>query len=168
MRYRPELGNLGDVPCSEIHVSNTSDSLFQDLVGKLSTGMEIMPFHTEDDPFDDLATTQELLNITSSAIGDPFSSPQPEAVAEYLVSPSEELPKERTIPEFSSPSIENIIKQEDIWSMGYDLSACMSSSSPVLWGNDACYHVSDMGPLGSLATRSSGIEKWLSDGSPLG
>lgn len=48
--------------------------------------------------------------------------------------------------------------------MGYDFSVCMFSFSFVLWGNDVCYYVFDMGFLGFFVIRSFGIEKWLSDG----
>lgn len=94
---------------------------------------------------------------------------------EYFVAFPEEIMKEKNFSALS-PGIESIIKQEDIWSMGFDASTCMPSSSCELWGNPVNYEVpelrvtgglSDIWDIGSLQmAEGSGIEKWTTDESP--
>jgi len=178
---------------SEIPEVGAADYLVQDVGPELSSAMENMPFQMDDIPFDELAAAQELMempepiraSVSSSGVGDSFSrgkqvaACQCEAMPEYFVSFPEELSKGRDFPEFSSSGIENIIKQEEVWSMGFDIGTRgMSSSSPSLWGNVANYEIPDVGPsgpnelsdildLGPLAAGGiSGAEKWPGGDSP--
>lgn len=170
VRYRPDS--------SDIPAPSTRDYLLEDVVGTFSMGIENISFQIEDVPLDELAAAQELMDIPDAVgpgFGDSFSRGK-ESVAEYFVSYPEELVKERTFPGFPSPGIENIMKQEEVWSMGFDLNAGMSCSSSGLWGNVGSYDVGTSGPgefsdivdLGSLVAGSSGFEKWPSDESPIG
>nr|WLR90802.1 HSFA3 [Selenicereus monacanthus] len=154
LRYqsKPEIPELG-----------APDYLFQDVAPEVSSGVENMPFQMDDIPLDELAAAQELMempepiraSVSSSGVGDPFSrgkrvaTSQSETLPEYFVSFPEELAKERDFPEFSSWGIENIIKQEEVWSMGFDIGTTgMSSSSSSLWGRVANYEIPDVGPSG--------------------
>lgn len=95
---------------------------------------------------------------------------------EYFVYFPEDLKKEKSIPEFSSPGIESIVKQEDIWSMGFNTAAGLSSSSNELLGNLATPDVpelrmsdglSDLWDISSLqAAGGSGIDFWPADELP--
>ncbi|CBI30247.3 unnamed protein product, partial [Vitis vinifera] len=100
-------------------------------------------------------------------------SSQPEGSTNYNLSFIDDSTKEKAFPEFLSPGIDGIIKQADIWSMGFDDSADMTSSCGELWGNVTNYDVPDLGltggisdiwDLGSLqAAEGLGIDKWPSD-----
>ncbi|XP_059463613.1 heat stress transcription factor A-3 isoform X2 [Corylus avellana] len=84
----------------------------------------------------------------------------------------EEISKEKAFSELS-PGIENIIKQEDIWSMGFDASTTMPSSSSELWGIPINYEVPELGVTGGLSdiwdlsslqvAEGSGIDQWTTD-----
>ncbi|KAI6706475.1 hypothetical protein NL676_009437 [Syzygium grande] len=66
-----------------------------------------------------------------------------------------------------------MIKQEEVWGMGFDVSAGMSSSSGVVWGNLAQYDALEVGVTGGLsdtwdlgsmqASGRSDIDKWPAD-----
>lgn len=188
VRYRPELE---DFPASEIPISSGQDYLLQDVVGNLSSGTPSVAFQNENVQLDEFAAAQEFMEIagpvgadlTSSGIGDPFlrgkqvTTSQSEATSDYFISFPEELVRHKTFPEFSTPGIGNIIKQEEVWSMGFDLSTDVSGSSPALWDSIASYGVPDVGTscpgefsdvmdLGSLQAGGTGVENWLDDDSP--
>ncbi|XP_050115550.1 heat stress transcription factor A-3-like isoform X4 [Malus sylvestris] len=153
-------------------------------LGKLGLGSVSTPFKFADPALDELAATQGFLKTpeqegegaSSMATEDPFFkgksvlSPQQEANPERYVSFQEDLANERTFPELFSPGMESMIKQEDIWSMGFAVSAGMSSSSHELWGNPVNYDVPEMGVTGGLLdvwdigplqeAGGSGIDKW--------
>ncbi|XP_017191546.1 heat stress transcription factor A-3 isoform X3 [Malus domestica] len=153
-------------------------------LGKLGLGSVSTPFQFADPALDELAATQGFLKTpeqegegaSSMATEDPFFkgksvlSPQQEANPERYVSFQEDLANERTFPELFSPGMEIMIKQEDIWSMGFGVSAGMSSSSHELWGNPVNYDVPEMGVTGGLLdvwdigplqeAGGSGIDKW--------
>ncbi|XP_074269129.1 heat stress transcription factor A-3-like [Silene latifolia] len=148
VRFKPEFPDFGDFS------SEFPDYFLQDVVEDASTGMENAPFGVEDVPLDELEIP----------VGKQEIHPLPEADPEYLVAFPEE---------FSSPGIENIIKQEEVWSMGLDLGTNIPCSSPSLWGNIASYDApppevgpshsvgfSDVLDLGFLPAVSSGIGKW--------
>ncbi|CAN6577495.1 unnamed protein product [Malus baccata var. baccata] len=160
------------------------DYLSQVMTGKLGLGSVSTPFQFADPALDELAATQGFLKTpeqegegaSSMATEDPFFkgksvlSPQQEANPEHYVSFQEDLANERTFPELFSPGMESMIKQEDIWSIGFGVSAGMSSSSHELWGNPVSYDVPEMGVTGGLLdvwdigplqeAGRSGIDKW--------
>ncbi|KAM3341316.1 heat stress transcription factor A-3 [Capsicum galapagoense] len=102
-------------------------------------------------------------------------SPQLEVMPEYFSFP-EELEEERNVSGFS-PGIESMMKEEEVWSMGFEASAGMSSTGTELWGGLGNYvpdfgvssglsDLWDLDPL--LAAGGSGVDKWPDDESPFG
>ncbi|XP_068309030.1 heat stress transcription factor A-3-like [Pyrus communis] len=132
--------------------------------GKLCLDAESTAFQFVDAALDELAITQGFLETpeqegkgaSSMVTEDPFFkgksvlSPQQEANPEHYVSFEEGLLKDRTFPELFSPGMESMIKQEDIWSMDFDVSAGMSTSMNELWGNPVNYDVPEVGVTGGL------------------
>ncbi|KAH9608247.1 hypothetical protein KSS87_021719 [Heliosperma pusillum] len=147
VRFKPDFPDFGDFS------SEFPDYFLQDVAENASTCMESVPFGVEDVPLDELEIP----------VGKQEIHPRPEADPEYLVAFPEEL---------SPPGIENMVKQEDVWSMGSDLGINIPCSSPGLWGSIASYDAPpEMGPchsvgfsdaldLGFLPAVSSGIGKW--------
>jgi len=149
------------------------------MIEPIGLGAENIPL-----PSDELAVVQGFTNTPeqvgegSSRLGSEdlkgknFMSPQEEVNPKYLVSFPEEIAKEKAFSELS-PGIESIIKQEDTWSMGFDPSTAMPSSSSELWGSLINYEVpelevtsglSDIWDLGSLqVAEGSGIDKWTTE-----
>lgn len=149
------------------------------MIEPIGLGAENIPL-----PSDELVVVQGFTNTPeqvgegSSRLGSEdlkgknFMSPQEEVNPKYLVSFPEEIAKEKAFSELSL-GIESIIKQEDIWSMGFDPSTAMPSSSSELWGSLINYEVpelevtsglSDIGDLGSLqVAEGSGIDKWTTE-----
>ncbi|TQE04312.1 hypothetical protein C1H46_010097 [Malus baccata] len=161
------------------------DYLSQVMTGKLGLGSVSTPFQFADPALDELAATQGFLKTpeqegegaSSMATEDPFFkgksvlSPQQEANPERYVSFQEDLAaNEGTFPELFSPGMESMIKQEDIWSIGFGVGAGMSSSSHELWGNPVNCDVPEMGVTGGLLdvwdigplqeAGGSGIDQW--------
>lgn len=96
--------------------------------------------------------------------------PPPEVVPEYSVSFPDELAKGKSIPD---PEFESLVKEEELWGMGFEVGPGMSSSSnELLWGNISNYEIPEVGvssdwELGSLqAAGGSGVERWPGDESP--
>ncbi|KAK9755480.1 hypothetical protein RND81_01G028500 [Saponaria officinalis] len=158
VKFRSDFPDFGDFS------TEIPDYLLQDAVENASAaGMETTPFGVgvEDVPLHEVAAPDELTEIPGTVL-------KPEDVPGYLVSFPEEVGNKRTFPEFSSPCIEDAIKTEEVWSMGFDLSTDISGSSPGLWGNIAGFDVgtsragefSDILDLGSLTPVSSGIGNW--------
>ncbi|XP_057460073.1 heat stress transcription factor A-3-like [Actinidia eriantha] len=170
-KYRPELGNLTINP-SVFHIP---DFPLQDTVVNLCS-------KSEESPVCELLNSQGQVSEGISSLGNEnplFKGksvviPQEEVPPDYLVSFPDDLTKEKNFPEILSPGIECIVKQEDIWSFGFEAGAGMSSSSNELWGNLGNYDVLDFGTslsdiwdLGFLqAPESSGVGKWPGDESP--
>ncbi|RVW48207.1 Heat stress transcription factor A-3 [Vitis vinifera] len=156
--------------------------------GKLDLGMESVPFGTRKVSSDELAAVAHKLIEAPEQVreetaslgpvglvfkGKNLVSSQPEGSTNYNLSFIDDSTKEKAFPEFLSPGIDGIIKQADIWSMGFDDSADMTSSCGELWGNVTNYDVPDLGltggisdiwDLGSLqAAEGLGIDKWPAD-----
>ncbi|KAL9238980.1 hypothetical protein vseg_013342 [Gypsophila vaccaria] len=161
IKFRPEFLDFEDFS------TEFPDYLLQDVVENASACMDTMPFRVEDVPLDELTAPNELIDIPGAVLRQE-TSPQPEDAPGYLVSFPKELGREGTFPEFSSPGFEDVIKKEEVWSMGFDLSTDVSDSNPDLWENIASYDVgtsqsgefSDILDLGSLTPVSSAIGKW--------
>ncbi|GMH28735.1 hypothetical protein Nepgr_030578 [Nepenthes gracilis] len=118
-----------------------------------------MQLQIEDFPLEELAVPQELMNIPQQAESD----------AGYFNSFPEELATKKNFPEFPSLEIEDVMKQEEVVSMGFDLTAGMSTSSPEFWnvGTLDSGAMPGIWDLSSIpAAGSSEMEKWLGDKSP--
>ncbi|GMI96636.1 heat shock transcription factor A3, ARABIDOPSIS THALIANA HEAT SHOCK TRANSCRIPTION FACTOR A3 [Hibiscus trionum] len=93
----------------------------------------------------------------------------------YFISSPEDLVKQKSTPEFSSPISESVSKQ-DVWSMDFDATAGMSSSSNELWGNLETYDIPELGVTGGLSdvwdlgflqvAEDSGTDKWPAEEFP--
>lgn len=163
--------------------------------GKLGKGEESMLFQFDNAASDELIVSDELSVLqglgkksvqaegaSNMQIQDPFFkgksvlSPQAAANPEGYASFPEDLVKDKSFPELSFPGFKSMIKPEDIWSMGFDASAGMSSSGNELWGNPVSFEEPELGvteglldvwDLGSLqAAGGSGIDEWPADVSP--
>lgn len=199
VKYRPDWGNLtipNVVPEShQVPVEQSPDYLIEGMVG-IGSGEQDMPFQFENVASVGLAVSDELAvprgftkapkkmgeGASSSGIKDlhfkekNVMSPHQEIRSEYFVSYPEDLMKEKNIHDFSSPGIECIARQEDIWNMGFDATAGMFSSSTELLGNLATSDVPDLGTSGGLsdlwdlsslqAAGGSGIDLWSADEPP--
>jgi heat shock transcription factor len=149
------------------------------MIEPIGLGSETIPL-----PSDEFAVVQgftktpEQVGERSSRLGtedlkgNNFMSLQEEVNPMSFVSFPEEIKEEKAFSELS-PGIESIIKQEDIWSMGFDASTTMPSSSSELLGIPINYEVpelavtdglSDIWDLSSLlVAEASGIHKWTTD-----
>ncbi|XP_010654040.1 heat stress transcription factor A-2e isoform X2 [Vitis vinifera] len=192
VKYRPGSENL--ITSSLFPPSNPDsceqfpNDCLQVIAGKLDLGMESVPFGTRKVSSDELAAVAHKLIEAPEQVreetaslgpvglvfkGKNLVSSQPEGSTNYNLSFIDDSTKEKAFPEFLSPGIDGIIKQADIWSMGFDDSADMTSSCGELWGNVTNYDVPDLGltggisdiwDLGSLqAAEGLGIDKWPSD-----
>ncbi|KAA8516671.1 hypothetical protein F0562_016823 [Nyssa sinensis] len=156
VKHRPHLGNLTTSSVTP-DLNPNAVKQFPDnlLLGNLDLGAESMPLQIENITSNELAVGHELIQPPEQA-GEGVSS----------LGTADSLFK----------GIESIIKQEDLWSMGFDAGAGMSSSSNELWANLSNYDLSefrvtggfsDIWDLGSLqAVGGSEIEKWPGDESP--
>ncbi|KAI5319152.1 hypothetical protein L3X38_038860 [Prunus dulcis] len=195
VKYQPAWRNLSAVPDVNpvVPIEQSPDNLSQVMAGKLGLVAESKPYQFVDVASDELnlsaepAVTlgfiktpeQEGEGASSMGAEDPFQkgksvlSPQQELNPEYYVSFQEDFGKNKMFPELFSPGIDGMIKQEDIWSMGFDVSAGMSSSSNELWSNPVNYDVPEIGVTSGLldiwdigplhAAGGSGIDKWPAD-----
>ena len=192
VKYRPGSENL--ITSSLFPPSNPDsceqfpNDCLQVIAGKLDLGMESVPFGTRKVSSDELAAVAHKLIEAPEQVreetaslgpvglvfkGKNLVSSQPEGSTNYNLSFIDDSTKEKAFPEFLSPGIDGIIKQADIWSMGFDDSADMTSSCGELWGNVTNYDVPDLGltggisdiwDLGSLqAAEGLGIDKWPAD-----
>ncbi|KAJ4844983.1 hypothetical protein Tsubulata_040255 [Turnera subulata] len=143
------------------------------LQGMVETGMsgECLPIQVENVASDELALSNELgmtqgfsgapelVGEASSSLrsdGPPFKdkivmSPQPEFDPEYFVAFPDDLAVEENFQALASQGIEDVVKQEDVWSLGFDTSAGMPSSSNALWGNLPNYDVPELGSTGGFS-----------------
>ncbi|KAJ6407583.1 hypothetical protein OIU84_010965 [Salix udensis] len=84
---------------------------------------------------------------------------------------------EKSFPELSSPGMERIVKQDDVWSLAFNTSAGMSSSSNVSWDNLFKYDVPELGSTGGFldfwdigpgqAGGDLSMDKWMGDENPV-
>ncbi|XWS43464.1 hypothetical protein CRYUN_Cryun16bG0106200 [Craigia yunnanensis] len=195
VKYIPDWRNLAissSAPdLNPISVEQSPDYLPEGVAG-IDLGAEDLPFQVDDEIVvsDELAIaheylrTPELLGEGTSGLGSKDLHFKGKNVmgSEQMVNPGcfvsfpEDLVKQKSTPEFSSPIGESVAKQEDIWSMGFDATAGMSSSSNELWGNLESYDIPELGVTGGLsdvwdlgflqAAEDSGTDKWLAEESP--
>ncbi|KAG6769702.1 hypothetical protein POTOM_025363 [Populus tomentosa] len=199
MRCMPDWRNVtlsSVVPdTSPASIDHSPDYVSEAMVG-LGLGSEAMPLPEiiAPDEFaisDDLGVGQGFIK-TPEQVGEGQSSmqfedpklkgkidmsPQNEAGLEYFVSFPEDLGMEKSFPELSSPGMERIVKQEDVWSLAFNTSAGMSSSSNVSWDNLVGYDMPELGSTGGFsdiwdigsgqAGGGLSVDKWLADESPV-
>ncbi|EOY08120.1 DNA binding protein, putative [Theobroma cacao] len=195
VEYKPDWRNLAissSAPDSNpISVEQSPDYLPEGLDG-IDLGAECLPFQIDNEVVvsDELAVahgyirTSELVGEGTSALGSKDShikgkniiGSEQEVIPGYLVSFPEELVKHKSSSEFSSSIGETVAKHEDIWSMGFDVTAGMSSSSNELWGNLESYDIPELGVTGELpdvwdlgfvqTAEDSGTDKWPIEESP--
>ncbi|KAK8600435.1 hypothetical protein V6N13_059784 [Hibiscus sabdariffa] len=171
-----------------ISVEQSPDHLSKGAAG-IDLGVEGFPFPIDYDVVasDELATahgflgTPELVGEGTSDIGIKDLKGKNVIGLEqvlnpgYFISSPEDLVKQKNTPEFSSPITESVSKQ-DVWSMDFDATAGMPSSSNELWGNLETYDILELGVTGGLsdvwdlgflqAAEDSGTDKGPAAGFP--
>ncbi|XP_011016541.1 PREDICTED: heat stress transcription factor A-3 [Populus euphratica] len=199
MRYMPDWRDItlsSVVPdTSPASIDQSPDYVSEGMVG-LGLGSEAMPLPEIVAP-DEFAISDELgvgqgFIKTPEQVGEGQSSmqfedpklkgkidmsPQNEVGLEYFVSFPEDLGIEKSFPELSSPGMERIVKQEDAWSLAFNTSAGMSSSSKVSWDNLVGYDMPELGStsgfsdIWDIGSGQAGgglsMDKWLADESPV-
>ncbi|KAI3837269.1 hypothetical protein MKW92_026604 [Papaver armeniacum] len=116
----------------------------------------------------------EILDVGSLGCqgGKEVLNGQPEVVGEPFVSFAEDLAKEKTFPDFISPGVESIIKEEDIWSKGFEISFGLPTSTSDIWGDLANFDPQDLQVIGGFsnlwdqeleAAGGSGSNMWAGD-----
>ncbi|XP_039026314.1 heat stress transcription factor A-3-like [Hibiscus syriacus] len=169
-----------------ISVEESPDYLPKGVAGS-DLGAEGFPFRVDDDVVesDELATahgflgTSELVEGTSGMEikdlnGKNVLGSEQVTNPGYFISSPEDLVKQKTTPEFSS--ISESVSKQDVWSMDFDGTAGMPSSSNELWGNLNTYDLMDLGVTGGLsdvwdlgflqAAEDSGTDKWPAEEFP--
>ncbi|KAJ7976059.1 Heat shock transcription factor [Quillaja saponaria] len=196
VKYQPDWRNLSissEVPeLNPVSAENCPDYLSRGLVGQPSSGLENMPSQIENVASDEFALSHGFFKIPEH-VGEGSSSleienpvfkgkyvlgPDQEINSEYFVSFPEDLGKERSFPEFSSPGTETLIKQADIWNIGFYTGGATSSCGNDIWGNPIDYEVPDFGVTGGMSAildlsslqeaGSSSIDIWPTHESPFG
>lgn len=160
VKYYPGGTDFNPLP-----VAQSSDYYSQGMLGQLDIGAESKPFQFVNAESDKLIVSDELAvmqglgdapmheeeGASSVQIQDPIFkgkgvlNPQQEVNPDCYVSFPDDMVKEKSFPELLSPGFESVIKQEDIWNMGFDASAGMSSSGNELWGNPVSYEEPELG-----------------------
>ncbi|XWS66736.1 hypothetical protein CRYUN_Cryun05aG0226300 [Craigia yunnanensis] len=195
VKYRPDCRNIAissSTPdLNPISIEQSSDYLPEGVAG-INLGAEGFPFQVDNEVVvsDELAAAHEFLGIPepvgegTSGLGSKDQHFKGKNVMGseqavnpgYFVSFPEGLLNQKSTPEFSYPIAESVSRQEDIWSMGFDATAGMFSSSNELWGNLKSYDIPELGVTGGLsdvwdlgflqATEDSGTDKWPTEESP--
>ncbi|KAL4295196.1 hypothetical protein GQ457_12G011280 [Hibiscus cannabinus] len=170
-----------------ISVEQSPDHLPKDAAG-IDLGVEGFPFPIDDVvASDELVTahglfgTPELVGEATSGIGIKDLKGENVIGLEqvlnpgYFISSPEDLMKQKSTPEFSSP-ISGSVSKQDVWSMDFDATAGMPSFSNKLWGNLETYGILELGVTGGLsdvwdlgvlqAAEDSGTDKWPEAGFP--
>ncbi|XP_038697399.1 heat stress transcription factor A-3-like isoform X2 [Tripterygium wilfordii] len=180
VKYRPEGQNLPMSPMlpgfNPFAVKESSEFYLQG-TDRMGSGVESIPYQIENVESDELAMPGEL-QVPKGFMRTPepfkegtssFGTEDPHFKGKNVMSTEQEFSPEY-FPEFSSPGTESIIKQEDVWSMGFHTSAGMSSSSTELWSNLVSYDTPELGLTSELtdiwnlgpiqAAGGAAIEKW--------
>ncbi|RDY12332.1 Heat stress transcription factor A-3, partial [Mucuna pruriens] len=157
VRYQPDWTNIGmscETPeLSPVSIDHSPHYPSQGLAGEMSVGAEDLTAQFENIVSYDLAAvhgitpSQEMIGEGSSSFGleDPLFkgksvlSPNLEVPLEHVASFPETLTKEKGFLDFSALGTEGIIKLEDIWESGLNVSGAASSCGNELWGNPINY-----------------------------
>ncbi|CAJ1968747.1 unnamed protein product [Sphenostylis stenocarpa] len=197
VRYQPDWTNIGmssETPkLSPVSIEQSPHYTSQGLAGEMSGGAEeLTAAQIENIVSHDLAAMHGITPPQEMMIGEGSSSfgaedplfkgksvvnPSLELPPEYFASFPEVLSKEKGFLDFPTLGTEDIIKLEDIWDSGLNLSGAASSCGNELWGNPMNYEddpefgittglsESDIWDIGS---GSLGIDKWPGDEPSIG
>ncbi|KAF9680166.1 hypothetical protein SADUNF_Sadunf06G0092800 [Salix dunnii] len=196
MRYMHDWGNITLSSVAPDTSPVSTDQSPENVSEGMGLGSEAMPFLEIVAP-DEFAISNELgvgqgFIKTPEQVGegqcsmqfeDPnlkgklVMNPQNEAGLEYFLSFPEDLGMEKSFPELSSPGMERIVKQDDVWSLAFNTSAGMSSSRNVSWDNLFNYDVPELGSKGGFldfwdvdpgqAGGDLSMDKWMGDENPV-
>ncbi|KAK7392563.1 hypothetical protein VNO78_21006 [Psophocarpus tetragonolobus] len=191
VRYQPDWRNIGmssgNTELSPVSIEQSPHYLSQGLAGEMSVGAEDLTAQIENFVSDDLAAVPGIMTSQETMIGEGSSSygaedplfkgksvinPNLEAPPEYFGSFPEPLIKDKCFLDFSALGTEDIIKLEDIWDSGLNVSGAVSSC-----GNELCsINYEDFPEFGVTSGMSEwdiglgglGIDKWQADEPSLG
>ncbi|KAI3989830.1 hypothetical protein MKX01_040800 [Papaver californicum] len=150
-------------PVTDKHLT---DNFLDDMVGKLELVQELVGASGQ--------MGMEILDVGSLGCqgGKEVLNDKPEISVEHFVSFAEDLLKEKTFPDFMSPGVESIIKEEDIWSKGSEISFGLPTSTSDIWGDLANFDHQDLQVIGGFsnlwdqefeAAGGSGSNIWAGD-----
>ncbi|KAI3916623.1 hypothetical protein MKW98_026365 [Papaver atlanticum] len=173
---------LSDIeePVTDKHLT---DNFLDDMVGKLELGATHKQVQVWNVASNELVQElvgasgqmrMEVLDVGSLGCqgGKEVLNGQPEVVGEPFVSFAEDLAKEKTFPDFMSPGVESIIKEEDIWSKGSEISFGLPTYTSDIWGDLANFDPQDLQVIGEFsnlwdqeleAAGGSGSNMWAGD-----
>jgi len=181
--HQPDWTNISmssETPkLSPVSIEQSPHYLSQGLAGEMSGAAQHLTAQIQNIVTDDLAA--EMM-IGEGSSEDPLfkgksvmspMSPSLELPADYFTSFPEVLTQEKGFQDFSALGAEDIIKLEDIWDSGLNLSGAGSSCGNELWGNPMNYeHVPEFGVTSGMSesdiwdiggSGSLGIDKWPGD-----
>ena len=196
VRYQHDWRNIGmssETPkLSPVSIEQSPHYLSQGLAGEVSVGAEDLTAQIENIVSNDLAAvhgitvSQEIMigeGLSSFGAEDPLfkgksvMSPILEVPPEYFASFPEGLTKGKDFQDFSALGTEGMIKLEDIWDSGLNVSGAASGSGNELWSNHVNYEefpefgvtsgMSDS-DIWDIGLGSLGIDKWPTDEPSLG
>ncbi|XP_047161925.1 heat stress transcription factor A-3-like [Vigna umbellata] len=189
VRYQPDWTNIdmsSESPkLSPVSIEQSPHYLSQGLAGEMSGGAQDLTVQIQNIVTDDLAAVHRITSPQEKMIGEGSSedllvkgksvmSPSLELPPDYFTSFPEVLTQEKGFQDFSALGAEDIIKLEDIWDTGLNLSGVGAGSScgNELWGNPMNYeHVPEFGvtsgmsesDMWDIGSGSLGIDKWAGD-----
>ncbi|KAL5137116.1 Heat stress transcription factor A-3 [Glycine soja] len=198
VRYQPDWRNIAmssETPkLSSVSIEQSPHYLSQGLAGEMSVvGAEDLTAQIDNIVSDDLAAVHGITPSQEMMIGEGSStfgaedplfkgksvmSPILEVPPEYFPSFPEGLTKEKKdFQDFSALGTEGMIKLEDIWDSGLNVSGAALSSGNELWGNHVNYEefpqfgvtsgMSDS-DIWDIGLGSFGIDTWPTDEPSLG
>ncbi|MCL7041626.1 hypothetical protein MKW94_021538 [Papaver nudicaule] len=187
VNYEGKFGHVASSVLPDIEEPATdkhpTDRSIDDMVGKLELGAthkqvqvwNVVANSLVQEPVDASDHMgMETLDLGSLACqgGKEVLKDQPEVCAEPFVSFAEGLAKVETFPDFMSPGVESIIKEEDIWSNGFEISFGLPTTTDGIWGDLANFDPLELQVIGgysnlwnqeSEAAGGSGSNIWAGD-----
>ncbi|OVA17859.1 Heat shock transcription factor [Macleaya cordata] len=166
VKYKPDLGDLATSSVLQDIEPVTDKQLTGDLLEAMVGKLGLCAAHTQgqignvvsDELGQELVGASGQMGMDTLGLGSlgcekgkEVVRVQPEVGADYFVSSPEDLVKEKSFPDFMSPTIESIIKQEDIWGMGFDTSFSMPTSGHEIWGDLVDYDAQELGVTAGLS-----------------
>ncbi|KAI3988425.1 hypothetical protein MKX01_026239 [Papaver californicum] len=146
-------------PVTDKHLT---DNFLDDMVGKLELGatrkqVQVWNVASNESVQEFVNASgqmgMEILDVGSVGCqgGKEVLKDQPEVGVEPFVSFAEDLSKEKTFPDFMSPGVESIIKEEDIWSKGSEISFGLPTSTSDIWGDLANFDPQNLQVIGGFS-----------------